>query len=185
MFQFTFQVDPNETQFNRAFSRFGDDLNDFSELWPVLIGFFERIEQEQFATEGKSGSGGWPALSPAYAERKALQYPGAKILQRTMALNNALTQSGAGGALRIMQALYMIFGVDVNEIPYARFHQTGTGKMPMRKPVQLNEANKKDLMQIIHRFLQLKAKNAFSKEAFAGQQRRLSQIDKLFARSIA
>jgi phage gpG-like protein len=40
----------------------------------------------------------------------------------------------------------MFFGT---RVPYAAFHQTGTRRMPARKPVELSERNRRKVVKII------------------------------------
>lgn len=183
MFRFSFQVEPDEVQFDRGFSRFGEGLDDYMELWPDLIADFENIEKKQFKSEGKSGSIKWAKLSKKYARKKKRLYPGKKILDRTGALNAALTDSDAKGAIRGEFPKLLNMGVDSEEIPYAIYHQTGTERdqtftktledgskythvvhitMPRRRPIELNEADKKRWGRIIHVFLKNNTQKVFA-----------------------
>jgi phage gpG-like protein len=39
-------------------------------------------------------------------------------------------------------------------VPYARYHQTGTHRMPRRQPVSLNEQMRRDMVKTLQRFCQ-------------------------------
>lgn len=136
--EFTFTVDGDE-QINRQLSRFGDDVKDFSSFFRQVSERLQRASKELFDAQGR----GWAPLSPAYAEWKAKHYPGKTILRRTDALYNSLAGRGRGHVEEI-HPLQMRWGT---EIPYARFHQRGTSKMPQRRVIDLVEREKVQIMK--------------------------------------
>lgn len=148
MFTFVFDV-VGEKQFARAFSRFGDQIKDFRPLWDKIVGSFRRIEAEQFGSEGGTGSGGWRPLSPQYAAWKAQHYPGAPILVRKGALKASLVGI-TGYTIDRRTPDSLLIGTS---IPYALYHQKGTGRMPARKPIELSMANRDEWTKMTHRFL--------------------------------
>ena len=153
MLRFTVEV-MGEEQVLRAFSRFGDAVKDLTPFWPTIADDFRELEEKQFDTQGGSGSGGWTALSPAYATWKARHYPGKGILVRTGALRSSLTTGGAGH-IEKKSADRLEIGTSV---PYAIYHQKGTRKMPKRPPVELSEADKMRWSKALHKFLISEAK---------------------------
>lgn len=106
----------------------------------LTLGFYsvqgelQRQEAEQFASEGAYGSGGWPPLSEDYRLWKERKRPGVPILQFDGDLYRSLTQDSAPGAIREITPLSLTFGTS---IPYAKYHQEGTPRMPARPPLIL------------------------------------------------
>jgi hypothetical protein len=104
--------------------------------WPVLfveIGeAFAEAEREWFQTQG---DGSWKPLSKAYAERKAKLYPGKTILVASGELEKSLTDTLR--AIRLIPPDMFTFGsdVEVNGYSLAELHQSGTERMPVRKPI--------------------------------------------------
>lgn len=94
---------------------------------------FQRYSREMFESEGGFGAGGqWVPLSPAYAERKALQYPGKTILRRTDRMFRSFVtrrENIAFGA-RAGQGFVFKYG---STVPYSIFHALGTPFMVARK----------------------------------------------------
>ena len=148
MLEFTFNVIPDEIQFKRAFQRFGDGIKDLTPAFEVIADNFYEGERQQFASQGQSGSGGWAALSPKYAARKRIQYPGKGILEATGALRESLSSRGGGSF--VMEPLQLGMGASVE---YAAYHQTGTPKMPRRAPIELTETQKRKWSKAIHTHL--------------------------------
>jgi phage gpG-like protein len=97
-------------------------LLDFGSLWDAFGEIMGRIEQSQFDS---AGHGAWPSL----AESTIRQKGHGDILVDSGELRRSLTDPG-----RAMQksARTMSYGTDVD---YARYHQEGTPKMPMRQVI--------------------------------------------------
>lgn len=144
--RFTFDV-VGEKQVDRTLARVADDITDARPLWDKLANDFGRIESAQFASQG-AYSGGWPALSPRYAAWKSRHYPGKPILQRTGALHRDLTARPYG--VERITGESMTVGTD---LPYARYHQTGGGSLPRRRPVEFDEATRRRWVGIIQRYV--------------------------------
>ena len=118
-------------------------LNSAKDLRPfwreVFAPRYFAMVQDLFATGGRArGAGGrfsggaWAKLSPAYKVWKSINYPGQPILVRTGALRNSMVWTGTGpGPGGIFQATPS-FAIAGTSIPYGRYHQTGTDRMPAR-----------------------------------------------------
>lgn len=145
--RFTFSFE-GEVQIDRTLARFVDALEDARPLWENLAGRFARAEARQFSSEGAYGSGGWPALSPAYAAWKANAYPGKPILERTGALKRSLTVRPFG--VEVIDATSAAFG---SGIEYGKYHQAGGGNLPQRRPVELPESERREWVRLIQRFI--------------------------------
>lgn len=133
---------------DRNLARFQAHIADVQPALELIASAFAHAEQEQFDTEGQKASGGWKALSPAYAAWKEVAYPNRKILERTGDLEKSLTQRPFG--VEAITATTMEVGT---RVPYAIYHQMGGGKLPKRPPVALNEATRREIVQILQRWL--------------------------------
>lgn len=149
MFVLKFSI-AGQDQVLRTFSRWTDALSDFSPVLEKIADDFLELEASQFGGEGKTGSGGWKALSPDYAAWKAVHYPGAKILERDGWLRDSLTVKDAPFGLREITTTQAVLG---SNLPYAMYHQTGTRKMPARPPIELSESDKTRWGKLVHKWL--------------------------------
>ncbi len=127
----------------KAFDDWSDDLKkalrDVSDVWPVVIHEFYQIENEQFDTQGH---GKWAPLSPAYAKWKAAHFPGRSLLVQTEKLKTEAT--GGGSISATPQQLSIAF----RGVPYFKFHQQGTSRMPARKPIDLTPGDKQRIIKV-------------------------------------
>lgn len=117
-----------EQQLSMAVTRVTRGVDDMRPLWEMFRTSF--IEQEQHTFDAGTG---WPPLSPTYAAWKAAHY-GTPPLVLTGALRDSLT--GGGGFVYRAAPKSLAIG---SEVPYGGYHQTGTSKMPARKPIQMDE----------------------------------------------
>jgi phage gpG-like protein len=136
-----------DVQLDRTLERFAESVADATPAWEKMADRFVRVERRQFASEGAYGSGGWAPLSPRYAAWKAAHYPGKPILRRTDDLWRSLT---TGPAIRVITPSMMIVGSDV---AYGRYHQRGGPKLPRRRPVEFPEAERREWVKILQRFI--------------------------------
>ena len=139
-----------EAQVDRTLEGLTERALDARPAWAVIMRRLARAEGTQFRTEGAYASGGWAPLSPAYAARKARAYPGKPILERTGRLVRSLTSPTAPDAIRRSEPHLMEFGTSV---PYGRYHQTGTRFMPRRRPVELPETERVEVVKVLQRFI--------------------------------
>lgn len=137
-----------DEQINRTLADREERVTDAREAWEVLARRFATAERRQFTSQGLYGSGGWRPLSPRYAAWKASRYPGKTILRRTDDLFKSLTQRPFG--IEVIEPLYMVVGSDVD---YGAYHQSGTSRMPQRRPVELPESERREWVKIIQRFV--------------------------------
>lgn len=135
-----------ETQVDRSLETMELRSLDARPAWETITDSFLAAERRQFETQGLSGSGGWPPLSPAYGAWKAKHFPGMPILQRTRRLALSLTE---GPAVRIFEPHDMWIGSDVY---YGAFHQAGAG-VPQRRPVDLTETWRRSAVHVLHRHI--------------------------------
>ena len=146
-----------EKQIRRGLSRFGDQVKDLSEPFREIVKAFHEGMGKQFETQGAYGSGGWQALSPDYAARKAVEYPSAGILVRSGLLSESLTGRNPW-AIENVEPLRLEVGT---KIPYGLYHQKGTSRMPARRLIDLTEEQKREWMRIIQRYLVRQMRESF------------------------
>jgi len=146
LFQFTFKTTPDETQFSRAFSRFGNNITDFTRPFEQIADNFYEGEKEMFASQG-GAAGGWAALNPQYAEWKSRHFPGKPILQRTGAMMESFTGKSGPFSRFDLSPKRLEMGADD---PKAGYHQKSTSKMPARPVVKLTGRQQRDWMKFIH-----------------------------------
>lgn len=139
----------NEVQFSRTFTRFVSQLRDLRDVWPAVVIDLREITQEQFTGQGVGDSGQWAALSPRYAAWKRRHYPGKTILRRTDRLIESLTGNKLDSIVNLRPD-HLEFGT---RVPYAIFHQRGSGKQKRRKIFDLNERQRTRIMKSIQRRL--------------------------------
>lgn len=134
-----------ETIIERTLAGIADNAEDLSPAFEEISDVFVEAERRQFATQGAYGSGGWQPLSPPYAAWKANRYPGKTILRRSDDLWRSLTQ---GPAVKVVDRHRLVLGSDVE---YGKYHQAGDG-VPRRRPVELPETTRRDMVKILQRF---------------------------------
>ena len=135
-----------DERFVRGFSRFLDEIKDFSPVFEMLFDDFQQVNAKNFSKQGTPEA--WKPLSPDYAEWKAKVRPGRPILVFDGHLKAALTGISPFTIKKIGKH-EAEFGTS---LPYADYHQTGRGRLPRRKPVQITEADKVRWSKIIHRW---------------------------------
>ena len=135
-----------DLQVSRRLERWAFRAEDASPLWHSIIDYLQRIEQVQFDSEGKF-SGGWPELAPSTIAAKGHD----RILYLTGELQESLT-GGNGHSVRVVEPQTMAFGTTV---PYAGVHQHGSedGHIPMRKPVELTEPQRKTVAKMLQHWI--------------------------------
>jgi phage gpG-like protein len=143
---------PNQPQGILSFTVIGDEgvkagmaallasVQDLTPFWrDVFAPKYFGMVQDLFATSGTPrGEGGrfiggpWAKLSPRYRIWKTANYPGLPILTREGRLRNSLAWNGSNvGPEGIFEA-HPMFAVAGTSVPYGKFHQWGTSKMPAR-----------------------------------------------------
>jgi len=138
--------------FAKVLERVGDDLQDWRPFWEqVAIPFFHRWELEDFVVEGGRSGASWQSLSDPYAAWKRRHFPGAGILVRTGALKASLADAGASDAITRSQPTQLEVGTTV---PYAKYLQGGTSRMPARPPLRVNEDFARAMGQAMRTYVQ-------------------------------
>ena len=123
--QIKIEVSPSFADLADNIGEIDERLNslDLNDLVPVIVEEVVRV----FETEGY---GQWPALSPAYKEWKAANYPGQPILRLMDKYFSAATQPGNPNNFIDLDDNRIEYGVDGLDHP--RYHEDGTSKTPAR-----------------------------------------------------
>jgi phage gpG-like protein len=130
---------------NRAFTRIDQQVDDLRSLWPATAQTIYGIFGRAFATEGASTAAGkWRALSPSYAKRKAIVYPGQPVLQAEGTLVESLTDPEANDAVFLPERNQLTIG---SRTPYARRHQR------TRPMIAFTENDKRDIQKSLQQGL--------------------------------
>jgi phage gpG-like protein len=105
-------------------------------------------QEELYDTEG-GPVGGWTPLKDSTVEAKAAAGLDSRILHATLALRDALTGTTEHSLIRVDGGEVRI-GTD---LPYFRFHATGTSKMPKRQPAILDDVMRRNVMKGVQRWI--------------------------------
>lgn len=125
--------------------------------WKQVISTFHKITRRLFDSEGSSGkSGAWAPLSLPYVEQKQRRWGFTKILVASGALYTSLT-SQAGDAVVQEYPQELVIGTS---LLYAKFHQTGTDRMPARRPIDLTDEDEKSIVDPLKQKIRQLIQNA-------------------------
>lgn len=135
-------------------SRYAKTVQDFRPFWRQYVApwFFGHVLRG-FETEGAPVDG-WTPLSKTYATWKAQRYPGKGLLRRSDTLIHSLTWRSAQlqgrGGVAVFHERRAELGT---AIPYARFHQRGTRRMPQRRLLYLPPDSSRVLLRLWRRWI--------------------------------
>jgi phage gpG-like protein len=117
----SFTTDPPLSHLAFQVDRFADEIADLRPLMELFGDVFRSQMTQQFASEGRHGSGGWAALSPAYEKWKREHYPGRPIGVLTGSLRSAMT--GGDGYSEQIGTTTASFGMDASSpaTPYGKY----------------------------------------------------------------
>jgi phage gpG-like protein len=136
-----------DVQLDRKLLRFEDHVGDLEPAFEALADDFLSIETRQFSSEGGFASGGWAPLADSTVQRRGSAHP---ILDDHGDLRASLTDAAAKGAIRDITSDSLFVGTDID---YAQYHQTGTARMPRRRPVEFRDADRRRWVKGIQRYL--------------------------------
>lgn len=134
-----------EDQFARELLRIGKRAGNMRPVFGLIAGKWTRWTREQFDSEGRRASGGWAALAPSTVARRGSAHP---ILQDSGALVRELTDEGNIDITD--DYMHMTIPDDVDE--YGRLHQSGTSKMPQRRPLEFTDVDKREMVRDLQRW---------------------------------
>lgn len=139
-----------DSQVDRELLKYQDRADDMTPALQFLADDFYEMEQRQFASQGGFASAGWAPLSPTYAAQKAAAFPGKGILEATGDLLESLTRPGVRAIRDISPDELHV----ATRVPYARFHQTGTRKMPRRRVVEFRAQDRVRWVKVLQSYLE-------------------------------
>lgn len=128
-----------ETQFAREIERVGDFAGNAKPVLAKIGADWMRWDEMQFASEGARASGGWAPLAESTIKAKGH----AKILFLSGELEAAM--SNPGNLTISDNFLHLLLPDDIQD--YAKYHQSGTSKMPQRRPLEFTEQDKVGMMK--------------------------------------
>ena len=141
----------NEVQLSRAFETGIEGFLDLRKPFNTMADEFFESMAGVFSAEGAfEERSRWQKLSPAYARWKARHFPGRKILERTGRMKTSLTTRGGPDNVLEITPRSLSIGTRVS---YAMHHQKGTPRMPMRKIIELTNAQKRRWVRIMHTYM--------------------------------
>ncbi len=124
------QVAIDTSELNRTLKKLGKKVSDFRPVWPVIDRYTSRMYRLQFASEGEHLGTPWARLTEKTL--RARVRPGGNrggVLRDTNRLWASLTKPRAPEGVTVMEKHEYMRG---SVVPYARFHQEGTDRMPAR-----------------------------------------------------
>lgn len=139
-----------DVQFSRELLRVGANAGDMRPAFDNVHVLLLAVENRQFGSEGGAFSGGWKPLAASTVRYKAKHGLDPRILHATGDLRRSFANNHAKGHVYRASANEMFVG---SSIPYARFHQTGTKRMPRRRPFELNEQVRRQVVKILQEHL--------------------------------
>lgn len=157
---------------SRLFQKVPVALEDMSEPLRMVSKSLRSFVGQRFDMQGAhEGGNAWAELTEPYATNKMKKYGPWLILQLpTQYLYKSFTQPGftseAGDMVEEIDEKSLIFGTSVY---YAFWHQFGTKKMVARPPLEMSEDEKKEIVQIIRKYVWKKTKE-LEKEMFSAQK---------------
>lgn len=137
---------------SRGDERLRSLLNRAQDLRPVfreIARSFNEFQDDLFASSG-AAAGGWAPLAPSTLAQKAAQGYPSDILVRTGRMRRSLV-SKTSDSVEEITAKYLLIGTSR---PYARFHQTGTVRMPARPIIVVPESLRENWLGILARHLE-------------------------------
>ena len=144
-----------EAAISRELLRFGARAADASPAFEMIADMFYASEKKQFDTEGEWASGGWTPLAESTVQAKLKNSSWSDmILQRTKAMMESLTTSTSDFSSKHVSTDLLEI---MSTVPYGVFHQQpngpGKGIIPMRKPVELPENIKVDMVKVLQQWI--------------------------------
>lgn len=126
-------VTVNSTRLIQKLDGLALGLKDLTPVWGKVHEVFIAFVQRVFASQGSYVGEAWAPLSPAYARWKAAHSANAGILQLRGRLYGSLSAPDHPDHIFRSGPSWAEYGT---QVPYAKFHQTGTRRMPRRPPLK-------------------------------------------------
>lgn len=123
----------------------GERGGNLQPVFNVIADDWMMIEQEQFASQGARGSGGWPELKPSTVKSKGhdaiLIDSGDLYREMTDRSNIMITDD------------FMHFAPADEQEEIGRYHQTGTSRMPQRKVVDFTDLDRRAMVRKVQSWI--------------------------------
>ena len=154
-----FRVDIDGVEIStRAFRSLDETISDWREVWPEVGLYYFRAMTEQFESLGSRGGTQWQPLSEKYRQWKEKRYPGKPVMIRTFRLLRSFSLGGsAPDQVQILEPLSYTVG---STVPYARYHQYGTKRMPKRTLVAPTQRDIDRIVSRMYRYAERGARDA-------------------------
>lgn len=137
---FTLEV-LGEEVVSRRLLRFEGNVKDARPAFRRIAPLLEAATLRRFESEGAYGGEKWAPLAASTLARKPA---GQGILVASGRLRASLTQETAADGIRQMTPQSFRWG---SSVPYGRFHQAGTSRMPQRRVVKFPESVKRAVVR--------------------------------------
>lgn len=131
-----------------------DRLRDLRPAWGQVLSYMRLSTARQFASEGAHKQTPWTPLNPQYAARKSRKYPGMPILRASDEMFESLIDFGSRNSIAEIELQSLTYGT---RDPKARFHKTGTARMPARPFVLVTAQDRRAVKGIVRRHLENQA----------------------------
>lgn len=128
----------------KALRALRDRLRDLRPMFTTALAYLRKATDQQFSSQGARSGDTWPPLSRPYSEWKAIRYPGQPILRATDKLYKSLVQKTSDSVEKVNRQS-LTYGT---KRKYARFHQRGTPRMPMRKILAITATDRAELKRL-------------------------------------
>lgn len=139
-----------DVQFSREILRVGKNAADMRPAFDEVHDLLRKVELKQFNSQGSAFSGGWKPLAPATRAYKAAHGLDHRILHATGRMRRSFTTKSHKDHVYRASADEMFVG---SNVPYARHHQLGAKNLPRRRPFELNEAVRRDVIKLLQAHL--------------------------------
>ncbi|MFA4871319.1 MAG: hypothetical protein WC623_24180 [Pedobacter sp.] len=134
-------------------------LDDLIPLWKKIQPIVQKSVANTFATEGR---GKWVKLSEAYlksSKKKKSAYPNT-ILKLSGRMWRAATVEGADGNVTTLAKDHMVWGINLDEIKYARRHDMCWMSTPQREFMKLFPDDAVDMTKALTEYVRKGIVNA-------------------------
>jgi phage gpG-like protein len=122
----------------------GSDIRRVSEK---VRSIYRKSNERRFAS---NGLGSWPGLAASTVERKSRGGYDARPMRRSGALERSLTAPRAADQVDRRDKTEFRFGTT---LPYAAYHDTGTGGEKKRELVELTPAERQEVSRLISTYV--------------------------------
>lgn len=139
-----------DTQFSREILRVGQNAADMRPAFDNVHDLLRKVELRQFGTQGSAFSGGWKPLAATTVKNKAAHGLDPRILHATLRMRKSFTTKNHRDHVYRATADEMFAG---SSVPYARFHQLGTKNLARRRPFELDESVRRDIIKLLQAHL--------------------------------